>query len=119
MKEFGEKEFKDHIKNLSDKELLIGTLNIPEGVGAFGYLYKELTSRIGSGNIFDRIDTIVAQRGAKDDNIKNSLTISCLTTLLTRNKVDDLEKRLASYSKKTQILNNMKNNIVTNEDLKK
>jgi hypothetical protein len=87
-----EQAFDTYIKNLSDKDLFIGTLNILAGDGAFKICYAEMLSRIGTENIFDKINTISKQRGNGNDQIKDTLTISCITTLLSRRKITDLQR---------------------------
>jgi hypothetical protein len=122
MREDNLTEFSNHIKGLSDKDLLIRALNMPEGTGAFNDLYKRLTKRMGEkkiDNIFNMIDTIAEEWGEGNDQIKDSLTISCITTLLTRDKVNDLEKWVNSYSEKDKLLALMGEGISLNEDLKK
>lgn len=116
---YNENDFQVFIKKLDNRDLFIGTLNIHEGVGAFNECYAELISRIGTENIFDRIDSISEEWGPGNDQIKESLTISCITTLLIRNKIPDLEKRIISYRGKNQLLENIGNQVLSNEELKK
>ncbi|MDR0860421.1 MAG: hypothetical protein LBO09_05645 [Candidatus Peribacteria bacterium] len=119
MKEENPKKFMETIKQLSDKDIFMVALNMNEGISAFNACYEELLSRIGSGNIFDHIDSIVASREGKNDNIREALLTSAMTTSLMRNKMNDLDKRLGSYIKKEEILSILQQGILENEGLKK
>ena len=68
--------------------------------------------------MFNKIDSIAMNWEGKNDNIKEALYISCMTTLLRRDKIVDLDKWFATYDKKDEIVEVLLNVITSNQELK-
>lgn len=118
-KENDTKWFPNYLKSLSDKDLFVAALNLKEWVWAFGQAYNEILTRLWNSNIFDYIDKISSKRWPKNDQIRDSLMISCVSTLLTRSKTWDFKKYFESYSKKNELKEIIKNNFKNSNSLKK